>query len=166
MSDFFDVPSSSCTFMNTLNMIQTIVNIGVKMYKSNTSTVATFYFGECEFSFSSIPRKRSAVLKFSHENTLKVYMNFRLEQGDKVSPNWGEIYGRCEATGSADCLLSSVKLSGCNLLVKGVFVLAHWTGSDSPKYALTPTNETNTDTYCILPVTGQLRTACAEGFFL
>lgn len=159
-------------------MIHILVKICVQMYKFNTfglqeCTVATFYFGECEFSFSSIPRKWSVVFKwhFSHENKLKFYMNLHSEQGDKVSPNRGEIYGggppdRCEATGSADCLLSSVKLSGRNLLVKGVFVLAHWTGSDSPKYTLTPTPETHTDTYCILPVTGQLRTACAERFLL
>lgn len=28
----------------------------------------------------------------------------------------------------------------------GVFVLAHWTGSDSPNYTFTPTHETHTHT--------------------
>lgn len=61
-------------------------------------------------------------------------------QGGNIQPRLPE---RCEAAGSAACLLSSVKPTGCNPPVMGVFVLAVWTGSNSLNYTLSSTRETH-----------------------
>lgn len=70
-------------------------------------------------------------------------MNFHPEHDDKVSPNREEIYGRDSqrdvkpqarltvCSRQSNCTFPP---TGCNLLVMGVFVLAYWTGSDSPHY--------------------------------
>lgn len=62
-------------------------------------------------------------------------------RGGNIQPRLPE---RCEAAGSAACLLSSVKLTGCNPPVMGVFVLAVWTGSHSPNYTLTSSTQSYT----------------------
>lgn len=83
------------------------------------------------------------------------------EKGDKVSPDEedSEELGlppeRCEAAASASCLLSSVKVSGCNTRplchpaipqATGVFVLAVWTGSSRSDYSL---NQGDTHTHTL-----------------